>query len=189
MATFELALPTILAHEGAFANNPHDPGRATNWGISLKFMQSINKNETITTESIKALTKEQAAAIYKKYFWQMYDYGKIADQSIATKIFDLAVNLGGKVAAIITQRAVRAAISWVLAEDGQLGIKSFTLINMAKPYMLMPALKSEAAGEYRLIAQRKPELSVFLNGWITRAYSDPNLAQESDVSKMIQDRK
>lgn len=175
MSEFNLAIPTILAHEGQYVNNPSDPGRATNWGISLPFMQSIRPNETILASDIKALTKEQAAEIYKKYFWDKYEYGRISDQAIATKIFDLAVNFGASQAHIITQRAVRAAIGWLLVEDGVLGEKSFSLINMAQRIMLMPALKSEAAAVYRMIAAKKPDSATFLIGWLNRAYSNPVL--------------
>lgn len=169
---FNLAINTILTHEGAFVNNPHDPGRATNWGISLRYMQDLTPHETVTEETIKDLTKEQAATIYRVHFWDKYGYSRINDQIVATKVFDLAVNLGGKIAHIAAQRAVRAAIGWKLVEDGELGTQSITMINMAKPFILMAALKSEAAGEYRLIVQKKPEMITFLLGWLSRAYSD-----------------
>ena len=37
MSAFELAIPIVLKHEGGFADNPADPGGATNFGISLRF--------------------------------------------------------------------------------------------------------------------------------------------------------
>lgn len=176
MSEFNLTIPTILTHEGAYANNPHDPGRDTNWGISLKFMQGLPGHEKTTAADIKQLTKQQAAEIYRVEFWEKYGYGSIIDQAVATKILDIAVNIGGYHANVIAQRSVRAAIGWTLVEDGQLGIKSFSLINMAKRIMIMPALKSEAAGYYRSLDHQQKE--IFLNGWLNRAYSDPILEPE-----------
>ena len=42
--------------------------------------------------------------------------------------------------------------------------------NCANKSGLHIAMRSEAAGVYRLIVARKPALSVFLTGWLRRAY-------------------
>ena len=171
MSDFDKAIPTIFDHEGKFANNPSDPGGPTNFGISLRFYHTIAGCEHATETDIKSLTKDAAAKIYKQYFWDKYHYGQIADQNIATKILDLCVNMGPSPTHILVQRAIRAAINIKLEEDGVMGVKTITAINMCKPNSLMPAIKAEAANYYRSI--RFDGASKFIMGWLARAYSDP----------------
>jgi len=182
MADFQKAIGNIFLNEGrGYVNIVGDPGGPTKFGISLRFLQNISPERlerygifgTVTSETIRNLTPEQAKNIYRGEFWDKYEYEKIHDQSIATKLFDLCVNVGPNKAHIIIQRAVRAATNFVLEEDGILGIHSLTLINMCKPFMLMPALKAEAACYYRSIKYVGSEK--FLNGWLNRAYSTPIL--------------
>lgn len=181
MADFDKAIPTVLMHEGLLSDDPDDTGGTTKFGISLQFLRQtgqlsqsdfsvldINQDGLLNAEDIKAVTKAEAIKVYKKYWWDKYGYIAISDQNIATKIFDLAVNMGPCGAHICAQRAVRAAIGLALIEDGKLGYASFTAINMCKPDLLMCALKSEAAGYYRSI--KSESASKYIKGWLRRAY-------------------
>jgi lysozyme family protein len=38
MSDFNQAVKVILQHEGGYVDNPNDPGGATNYGISLRFL-------------------------------------------------------------------------------------------------------------------------------------------------------
>lgn len=174
MADFDLAIPFILLNEGGFVDNPNDPGEATKFGISLKFMKLIPEFSDATESDIKNLTEDKAKAIYHDEFWVRYDYGKINDQVVATKIFDMSVNVGVSHSHIIVQRAIRSALGWLLTEDGTLGVKSLSLLNMAQRCIIMPAIKSEAAGYYRSI--KYPGSEKFITGWLNRAYLDPKIA-------------
>lgn len=182
MAEFKSALPTIMHHEGWYSNHPSDPGKATKFGVSLRFLMNtgdldsdgwidgdINHDGNIDIEDVKCLTVEKASDIYRLYFWDKNKYELIHDQAIATKIFDLSVNMGSYAAHKVAQRAVRAACGLRLQQDGILGLRSFTAINMCKPELLMVALKSEAAGYYRSIKYKGSE--DFLKGWLNRAYA------------------
>lgn len=186
MATLDLALPTVFLHEGRYVDHPGDPGGKTNWGISLRFLLStgdldhdglldcdFDGDGKLTAEDIKLMTQEDAAHIYDMYFWTKNGYGKIEDQVIATKLFDLSVNMGSKQAHTIIQRSLRSTNPAIkITEDGVLGVNSFREINMANPQKLLPAIKSEAAGFYRMLALRKEAFRAFLNGWLNRAYSN-----------------
>jgi lysozyme family protein len=57
-----------------------------------------------------------------------------------------------------------------IAEDGIIGPVTLAAINKADPTDLLAALKSEAAGFYRLIAQVNPSQQKFIDGWLNRAY-------------------
>lgn len=185
MADIRLALPTIFLHEGGYVNNVKDPGGATNFGVSLKFLITagdldgdgwldgdVNHDGKIDVADIKAMTKTDAGKIYDLYWWSRYRYALIDDQAVATKVFDLAINMGHIAAHKCLQRAVRAATQHTLKEDGVLGDLSFKAINLANPLKLLPALKSEAAGTYRAIRLKNGNEQAFITGWLNRAYSD-----------------
>ena len=91
---FKFAIKVILQHEGGLSENEHDAGGLTNWGISQRFADAEKLNI-----DVKNLTQAEAIAIYKKHFWDKYNYNALEGQYIATKVFDVSVNCGPKQAA------------------------------------------------------------------------------------------
>lgn len=173
MSKFENALEFVLPLEGGYNNIKEDAGGATNYGISLRFLKSVgedlNGDGHVDINDIVEITHSQSAELYKKYFWDHYKLYNIQDQFIANRAFSFFVNMRGKTAATIFQRAVRAC-GFDIVEDGILGTKSFNLINSIHPSVYLPALRSEAAAVYRLIVANNQTQSKFLNGWLKRAY-------------------
>lgn len=161
---FNKAINRVLRHEGGYNDIAQDAGGATNFGISLRFLKSIKRNPT--KEDIQKLTREDAIDIYKKNFWDANAYYKITNADVAAKVFDLTVNMGAKQSHKLLQRAVRAASGVVLTVDGLLGSKTLQAVNAGEPNALLAALRSEAAGFYRLLNQ-----PTFTKGWLKRAYS------------------
>lgn len=161
MADFRRAVEVMLSHEGGWSDDPTDPGGRTRWGISQRSYPDVD---------VENLTREAAIAIYRRDWWDRYGYGAIVDQALATKIFDLAVNVGAKRAHMLLQQALRAAGATVRV-DGVLGPATIAAIAAVKPGELLAALRSEAAGFYRILELRSPPLGRFINGWLNRAYS------------------
>lgn len=161
MADFKLAIKGLLKHEGGYSHDPDDQGGKTKFGISKR---------SYPGEDIAALTKTDAIAIYERDWWVKYGYEKINSQLVADKVFDLSVNVGAKWAHRICQRALLAEGHKVV-EDGMLGPVSFRAINRADSLALLAAIRSEAAGYYRMIAARRPTQRKYLRGWLNRAYS------------------
>lgn len=185
MADLKLALPTIFLHEGRYVNNSSDPGSATNFGISLRFLMStgdldhdgwldgdIDRDGDVDIDDIKKMSEEDAARLYELYFWNKYGYEQISSQSVATKIFDLCVNMGPIGAHKCAQRAVRSVSGSILVEDGILGNKSLSSIDNLDVFQYLSALKSEAAGHYRNVRLKSGNEKEFINGWLNRAYSN-----------------
>lgn len=191
-SNFDLALPIILKHEGGFVDNKHDPGGATNYGISLRYLQArgdldgdgfddgdIDRDGDVDANDIKVMDEADAAKFYKTGFWYPGKYGLINDQELSTKAFDLGVNMGIKQGARCVQRALLAAGTSV-ADDGAIGPLTIAAINVVDPSVLLAATRSEAAGFYRALILRNsalrkrmvdvPDFSVFKNGWLRRAY-------------------
>jgi len=163
MSDFNLAIPHVLQHEGGFVDHPNDPGGATQFGISLRFLQQSTAN--ITQTDIRHLSVADAIKIYEREWWQRYHYAAIDSQQLATKVLDLAINMGSHQAHICLQRAVRATTGNYLTEDGVLGCQTLNSLNTANSDVLLAAFKSEAAGFYRNL--RQPQ---FEKGWLMRAY-------------------
>lgn len=187
MSRFEDAIGVVLAHEGGYVNHPEDPGGATKFGISLRWLRQelgddadFDLDGDVDAEDVQSLTEEQAKEIYRVHWWDKYGYGRIVSQSIATKVLDLAVNMGARQAHRIVQRAL-ASCGKQVKDDGILGPVTLGAVNGVGYTMLLAAIRSEAAGFYRGLVMRNaalrkhgikaPDFSVFLKGWLRRAYS------------------
>lgn len=174
MSKFEVAIHSVLEHEGYYSNDKFDPGGATKYGISLRFLkgikEDINLDGEVNIEDIRALSVERAMELYKEHWWDKYRYSQIDNQELATKIFDLAINMGARQAHKLIQRACRATNNQI-KDDGYLGEKSFYAIDKSNPEALLSALRSEAAGFYRAITAKNRNFKKFIKGWLNRAYS------------------
>ena len=182
VASFKEAIITVLKHEGGYVNDRDDPGGATNYGVSLRFLKGtgdlevgdIDMDGDIDADDIRAMSVEQAHTVYRKYWWDKYKYGEIPHQELATKIFDLSVNMGAKQAHKLLQRASRAN-GLYLVDDGVLGPNTLgaiiTLCNAGRGSCLLSALRSECAGFYKVLIAQKPVFEKYRNGWTKRAYA------------------
>lgn len=171
---FLAAVKLVLRHEGRFTNNKADPGGATMYGISLRFLKAagidIDLDGDVDIYDILALTRDDAEAIYKKHWWDRYYYEDINSKAVSTKIFDLAINMGAKQAHKIAQSAANA-LGHRLARDGILGHKSLYAINsLSSMYeeSLIRSINKYAKEFYYTIVERNPEYSIFLRGWLNR---------------------
>ncbi|GJM12779.1 MAG: hypothetical protein DHS20C12_11820 [Pseudohongiella sp.] len=178
MSFFVHAYSNTFKMEGGKANHPADRGRDTQFGISLRFMESlplidadINGDGHVTADDVYSLDPSTAAKLYKKYFWDHYRLDEIEHQRIAIKLFDTLVNMRSKMAVKIVQRGLRACEKEV-SEDGILGSQTIATINsIVQERNLLTAMRSEQWGIYRLIIAKDPTQSAFENGWKNRAYS------------------
>lgn len=103
--SFETAFRLTLGHEGGYVNDPRDPGLETKYGISKRSYPAVD---------IKALTLDQAQAIYRRDYWQAASCERMPPK-IAIAVFDAAVHHGPKTAVKLLQRALR------VADDGEYG--------------------------------------------------------------------
>lgn len=157
---FEKAIKYVLQNEGGYVFDEDDPGGETNYGISKRSYPNLD---------IKHLTLKDAKKIYFCDFWHKGRFEEIEDDTVATQVFDLSVNMGIRPAITILQRALRSVGINVL-EDGVIGPQTLSAVSNSEPRSLLAAIKSEAAGYYRMIVCNKPGQAKFLNGWLNRAY-------------------
>jgi lysozyme family protein len=158
--TFNKAVEIVLAHEAGYVDHPADGGGATNYGISSTYNPGVD---------VASLTRQQAIEIYFEKYWSGNRF-ELLPERLAIKVFDLAVNMGRNAAVTCLQRALRAAGTTV-AIDGVLGPETAGAASLLCELVILAALRSEAAGEYRVKLVRDPTQAPFAAGWIARAYA------------------
>ena len=173
--SFDEAIGFVLEHEGGCTDDPADPGGATQWGVSLRLLQELGydvdrRRRRRRRPTSAALTSREAVAMFRSEWWDRYDYGSLGTQLVAEKVFDLAVNMGPAQAHRLLQRALRASRRGESARGRRARPADLDGGPAADPWATRAALRSEAAGFYRLLAAQKPSLAVFLTGWLRRAY-------------------
>ncbi len=149
---FEKAVDYVIRNEGGYVFDKDDLGGETKFGISKKSYPTLN---------IKDLTLENAKKIYFCDYWHKGRFEEIPDDAVATQVFDLSVNLGIRPAVIVLQRALRS-VGIRVQEDGLIGSETLSAVKKSEPRCLLAAIKSEAAGYYRMLVQYKPGQKKFL---------------------------
>ena len=174
---FAAAFAIVLAHEGGYQAMPDDPGNWTQGKIGAGELKGTKFGITAASYpslDIAALTEADAAAIYRRDWWDRFGLGRLPTP-LAAKIFDAAVNLGIESAVRALQRALRAAGASTgttpIEEDGKLGTATIDAAHALAAATVLPALREALAGHYRLIAAKNPADARFLKGWLARAYS------------------
>jgi len=181
MSSFDVAIVVVLDHEGGYANESGDSGGPTNFGISEKFLcDEAGLLPSDADTEIKTMTKEQAAALYHKCWWDRYGYGALRNQQLATKIFDMAVNMGAEQAHKLLQRSANE-LGMKLEVDGVLGPETLRAANACIPDMLINKLVSKQAAFYQQLAIDHPKMRKFLTGWLERAAWPLTSAKEKEV--------
>lgn len=179
MNNFNYALEETLKHEGGYNEVQGDAGGATNWGISLRFLKDLHKTNPwvdidadgdIDSIDIKKLTKEDASKIYYTEFWLKNKCDKIIDSNIASKLFDMSVNMGNKQAAKLLQGALKLA-GYDLVVDGILGPKTLGLLNKSNPVEIGMFLRYQCINFYVKLVEKNPVYQKFIKGWLRRAIS------------------
>lgn len=179
MADFELAFNKTIKHEGGYNDVKGDAGGATNYGVSLRFLQDvykgfdwvdINNDGKIDATDIRGLTIDDAKKIYLKHFWQKQKCDLIVSNELAAKIFDMSVNMGLTQAAKLLQRACNAC-GKNLVVDGKLGAASMVAIDSLSSQELIAALRYECVQFYLGLVEKNAGFAKFLKGWLKRAVS------------------
>lgn len=187
MAEFREAFENTMKFEDATLSGKVtvDAGGRTRFGIAEKFHPQLG-DTFFTGDAHQALA--EAESIEQSEYWEPLHLGEIASQAVANKLFDMAVNMGARQAAVFAQRAANALLADGggrgasptaeaaphlpadrLAEDGVLGPRTVAAINRLDPQGLLQVLRELSAGYYRHVASVNPAQAVNLPGWLRRA--------------------
>ena len=163
---FTTAFNYTLKYEGSWANDPDDPGGPTMFGITLNTAKSYGINEP---EALKKISLETAAAILREGYWR---FDTISDQRVATKLFDMAVNMGLGKAVKYLQMSLNV-YGAELRVDGVFGAETSRAANSCDPELILDLLCGVSREHYESAARRSPSSKKFLPGWLRRAEMRP----------------
>ena len=182
MAEFLPAVNELLKHEGGFVDDPVDPGGATNFGVSLRWLQSmgdidgdglldgdLDGDGDVDADDIRHLGQEEAIHFYKTQWWDRYRYDAIQDTELATMLLSLSVHAGPRAAHKILQKAILYFAP--VRIDGIIGPLTRASANSVEPDRLKTEFRHETAAFYRLLVRKNSKLTKYLKGWINRAYA------------------
>jgi lysozyme family protein len=172
------ALRLILRFEGGYVNDPDDPGGETNKGVTKKVYDEYRKSEGLPLRSVRDITDEEVADIYRKSYWIEGKCDKVGAVRLAIVHFDACVNAGIKQAAKLLQRTVGAT------DDGAIGSGTLSKVaaKIEKDGDLATAKEclNKRRDFYNSLVKQKPVLQKFLKGWLNRV---------ATLEKYVTDRK
>lgn len=168
MADFEKAIEFVLRNEDETLSGrvTEDAGGRTRFGIAERFHSELG-HDFYSGPAEAAL--EVARELYRSQYWRAIGGDEIVDQRLATKLLDMAVNMGARQAIVLCQRAINTIAEYRLAEDGVCGPRTLAAINEADAVLLAAHLRDSCAVFYQHLAAVRPEAERYLRGWLARA--------------------
>lgn len=104
---FEKALDFVLKQEGGYNNDPNDPGKETNLGIS---------KSVYPDEDIKNMKLARATFLYRTDYWDKCRCGELPI-GVDLIVFDIAVNQGPYVAIRLLQLALNITVDGIIGPN------------------------------------------------------------------------
>lgn len=171
---FDAAFKKTLGVEGAYSNDPADPGGETMWGITVAVAR---RNGYLGP--MKSMPIDTAKAIYRSDFWNLIHLDTIdaIDPAIAEEMFDTGVNCGAGVPVPFLQRALNAfnrqgADYPDMPVDGLFGKRSADALRaflqrrgMDGRKVLLAALNAQQGVRYLEIVEKRPTSEKYAFGW------------------------
>ena len=130
---------------------------------------------------MRSLPRSEAAAIYRRLYWQRPRLDEVAKRSarLAAELFDTGVNMGPAVAVTFLQRALTALNRngkdyADLTPDGRVGPTTLAALDTfltvrgrsSGETVLLRALEALQGERYLRLAERRPANEAFLYGWL-----------------------
>jgi lysozyme family protein len=153
---FDLCLQLVLAKEGGFADDPADPGGATQMGITAHTLAAW-RGRPVSVDEVRNLSRDEAKEIYRAQYWNLMRCEDLP-RGVDLAVFDFGVNAGPGTAVKALQRAIGTT------PDGAVG-----------PFTLRAAQMTDARALIGAICQARLEFyrglggfARFGKGWISR---------------------
>lgn len=154
---------------GQFHKVAGDPGGATKWGISFRFIRNLpvkdadaNKDGVVNWRDVFDLDEEKARTLYSRYFWEPLRCHELPP-ALAFALFDTAVNCGRTRTVRWLQSCAGAGV------DGVFGPKTLAAVRLNRPAILSSCTLSKRDDHYAgLVAGDPDRFGKFLAGWQNR---------------------
>ena len=158
MDKFDRAMEFTLRWEGGLVDHASDPGGLTNFGIAQRSHPDVD---------IRNLTEEKAKDIYRESYWNKV-HGDSLAPAVALAVMDYAVNSGTSRSSKTLQKVVGAG------QDGAIGPATLAKVAAAVEkdgeHAVAQAVVMERVAFLCNLVKRKPEMLVFLHGWMKRTH-------------------
>lgn len=172
---FDGLIEGALAREGGYVFHQSDPGGETIWGVTVGVAR-----ENGFAGPMRAMTRDQAKAIYRAKYWVRPGLHLIAPLSVkvAEELFDTGINTGTGTAAIFFQRSLnslnRQGKDYAdVAVDGGIGRQSadaFAALLKVRgapgEAVMLKALNCLQGARYIEIAEGRAASEDFVFGWL-----------------------
>lgn len=154
--TFSQYVEWVLLAEGKYANDKEDRGGETDWGISTKFLKTIDWQGD-------APNKEQAIELYRKYFWLGWQCDKM-HPVVAWCACDAYIQHPPKAAAIMLQQGLGVDI------DGIIGPNTLKAAKDPNVLLFWRRYRMARIRFYNDIVTNDDSQDVFISGWHDRIH-------------------
>lgn len=196
MHSIESIAAEIVRREGAFVNDPDDPGGATNHGVTIHTMRrlgmDLNGDGRVDVADVKGLTREQAVEVYVQHYFRAPKID-LLPEPLQASVFDMQVNAGANAVRILQR--LMAAFGLPVADDGVIG--PVTARTTQRAFELAPDHLVDAYGiarrnYYYRLADRRPSSRKYARrqdggkgGWIVRA--EEFITERFHLSRVLHD--
>jgi lysozyme family protein len=158
---FDAALKFVLRWEGGFVDNPADPGGRTNRGVTQKVYDDWRARQGQPTQDVKLIDDSEVDAIYTSDYWTPPRCDLLATPLDLVQ-FDTAVNMGVGRAVRFLQGSVGCGV------DGDFGPGTERAVALCDQNSAAGTYCNQREALYRNLAEKNPNLAVFLKGWLNR---------------------
>jgi len=155
------SLKVVLQFEGGYVNHPSDPGGATNKGVTFKVYDKWRRDHGLPTRSVREITDDEVSAIYRQGYWQATRCDELTWPTCMLQ-FDTAVNMGpGRATRFLRQ-------SLGLDPSGRLNDGAMRVAATGDSNTLALGYCDARERFYRSLVAARPQMGVFLKGWLNR---------------------
>lgn len=181
MADFKTAYQLTASNEGGYSNNRTDQGGETYKGISRKawpawggweIIDQMKKGAGFPGNLEQFVTLQQMVRdFYKQVFWDTLKLDSVNNQVVANELYDTAVNMGVKTAAVFLQRVLNVANKngtyySDLKADGAIGSVTLSALNdHPYPDVIAKGINCLQGAKYINLAEANKSQEAFINGW------------------------
>lgn len=158
---FRESLPFVLAWEGGYVDHPSDPGGRTNKGVTQAVYDRWRDERGLARRHVKEIEHAEVEAIYEAGYWVPPGCDRLRRRFDLVQL-DTAVNMGPRRAVRLLQAAVGCGV------DGVFGPETAQAAAGCDLDAAVAAYCDARLAYYRALAERRPELAVFLKGWTNR---------------------
>lgn len=157
-SNFAKSFALVLKSEGGYVNNPHDPGGATNFGITQRVYDAYRVSKGWGKAPVRMIGADEVEAIYRAQYWDACKCDALPP-GVDYAVYDYAVNSGCVRAAKGLQRAIPTE-----PVDGHIGLSTIAAAKTASPGAVVLRLCAGRLGFLQALTTWK----YFGKGWANR---------------------